>query len=601
MRRRLRTDLAPAVWTVLAGIVYFALAGLSLYLTEGSDGTATVWPSSGVAISALLLARRTQKVWLLAVIGIASLAANLLSGLPVGLSLAFTTANVIEAFIGYIAIRHINRRGETIYNPRSVIEFCFAAILTATASGVLAVLLTGNSPGLMLISWITTVALGIMIVVPLILNLANGLHAIPDVPLKTWARSCLVLVAVGTIAYGSFSQTTYPLLFLPLLAVTTATYLLGPNGATSSILLIAAIASSETNAGHGPIHLMHAKSPEAVVLMLQFYLFALLLAALPLAALLNTRERSLEQISRSKRWLEMAESFAHVGHWRLDLTRQDVFWSDEVFRIHGLEVGDRVALANAVDFYHPEDRARVTDSLERAATKNEAFEIEARIIRRDGEVRYVSSRGEMEFAADGKPVAVFGIFQDITERTLATMKLANARALAEQQADLAMILAQTDPLTGIANRRSTLAALEKAVNAASEEGQPLSVAILDIDHFKAINDRFGHAVGDEVIKSVAAMCTSFIRTSDSAGRIGGEEFVLVLPGASPEVAEAVGERVRQSIESHTWPAQGPDSVTASIGLATHHPGMNAQSLLDQADKALYQAKRDGRNLLRIAA
>ncbi|MBH0114142.1 diguanylate cyclase [Novosphingobium sp. YJ-S2-02] len=601
MRSRLRTDYTPAVWSILAGVVYFTLAILALLLTEGVDGTASVWPSSGVAIAALLLAQRRQRLWLLAIIALASLGANLFSGMTPGLSVAFTAANVIEAFIGYIAIRHINRRGETIYNLHSVIEFCFAAILTASASGVLAVLLSGSAPGLMLVSWITTVALGIMIVVPLVLNLANGLHAIPDVPLSTWAKSLAVLAIVGLVAYVSFHQTAFPLLFLPLLAVTTATYLLGPNGASCSILMIAAIGSAETIAGHGPIHLMRVNSAEAHVLMLQTYLFALLLAALPLAALLNTRDRSLAHISRSKRWLEMAESFAHVGHWRLDLLLQEVFWSDEVFRIHGLEVGDNVALANAVDFYHPEDRARVNECLARAISQIEPFRLEARIIRRDGEVRYVASRGEIEFGADGKPLAIFGIFQDITERTLATMKLANARELAEQQADLAMILAQTDPLTGIANRRSTLAVLDEAVKSACDNGTPLSVAILDIDHFKSINDRFGHGVGDEVIKTVARKCTAFIRTSDSAGRIGGEEFVLVLPGAGPDIAEVVGERVRQSIEEHCWGDQGPQQVTASIGLATFRAGMSAEVLLEQADKALYRAKSDGRNLLRIAA
>lgn len=161
-------------------------------------------------------------------------------------------------------------------------------------------------------------------------------------------------------------------------------------------------------------------------------------------------------------------------------------------------------------------------------------------------------------------------------------------------------MAQTDALTGIANRRSALSFLETEMRHALEDGTPLSVAILDIDHFKSINDRFGHATGDAVIRKTAVLCSGAVRSSDLAGRIGGEEFVLVLPGADSATAQNVGERVRVSIETADWGADGPDTVTASIGVATLKGTEGAEQLLAEADGALYRAKREGRNLLRAA-
>lgn len=601
MRNGLRIKGYIGAWAPLVGLAYFACAAIALYLTEGSDGIATVWPASGVSIAGLLLSRKEQRGAMVASIALASFAANLLAELSLGQALAFTVANVVEAAIGYLCIRHINRESETVYNPLSVVEFCLAAILTGTLSASIATVLTGGGIDIMFLSWATTVSLGIMIVVPLVLNLARGFVGIAALRPREWVTPVLILLLVSGVSYTVFHQTTYPLLFVPLMAVIVATYLIGPNGAMASILVIAVIGSSLTLGNSGPIHLMREQNPIVATLFLQFYLFVLLLSALPLAALLNARERVILQVSRANRWLEMSEHFAHVGHWRLDLSKQEVFWSDEVFHIHDLVPGEYPPLEGAINYYHPEDRPRIQQALETLMDTEVPFDIQARLVTAKGVVRYVRSRGEIERGVKGEAIAIFGIFQDVTESTLANKRLAEARQLAEQQADMAMVLAQTDPLTGIANRRNTLGVLEKELVKARENGTALSVAILDIDHFKNINDMFGHAVGDIVIRKTASLCASAIRSSDLAGRIGGEEFVLILPGADSETAQNVGERVRIAIESATWPKDGPSGVTASIGVATlTSSAENAEQFLSEADTALYQAKRDGRNLLRAA-
>ncbi len=182
------------------------------------------------------------------------------------------------------------------------------------------------------------------------------------------------------------------------------------------------------------------------------------------------------------------------------------------------------------------------------------------------------------------------------------------RAIRTNQEHLAR-LAITDPLTGLANRRHLLAELERELHRASRSGHPASVLMLDLDKFKDINDQYGHAVGDAVLVAVAARCTARLRTTDRCGRVGGEEFVVVLPETDAEEAMTTAERLRSGVaEKPIDTAGGPLGVTISIGVATCDPrtprtdeaaGDNvtrtAQSLLRRADVALYRAKAGGRN------
>jgi len=188
------------------------------------------------------------------------------------------------------------------------------------------------------------------------------------------------------------------------------------------------------------------------------------------------------------------------------------------------------------------------------------------------------------------------------------------RAIRANQEQLTR-LATTDALTGLASRRHLLAELEKELRRAERSGRPLSVLMIDLDHFKGINDRYGHAVGDEVLAAVAARCVARLRAIDLCGRIGGEEFVVLLPEADAEGALTTAERLRADLaETPIDTAGGPLGVTISIGVATHRPrspsaNENAddeatrrvQDLLQRADDALYRAKGGGRNRVQVDA
>ncbi len=159
-----------------------------------------------------------------------------------------------------------------------------------------------------------------------------------------------------------------------------------------------------------------------------------------------------------------------------------------------------------------------------------------------------------------------------------------------------------DPLTGVFNRRYLDAKLAEETSRARRSGQPLSALVIDLDHFKHINDTYGHPIGDQVIRHVSALIASQIRTEDTVVRYGGEEFVVVAPDSTVEAASALAHRMIGSLNARllTLPDGTSLSVTASIGAAQYEPGETGHDLLTRADCALYDAKRGGRNRLSVA-
>jgi diguanylate cyclase (GGDEF)-like protein len=154
-------------------------------------------------------------------------------------------------------------------------------------------------------------------------------------------------------------------------------------------------------------------------------------------------------------------------------------------------------------------------------------------------------------------------------------------------------LAATDPLTGAKNRASFEEALRRSLSHAQRYAQPLSLVLVDVDHFKSYNDNFGHLAGDAVLREVVQVLVSGCRTYDHVARYGGEEFVLVLPTTEADSATAVAERLRAELASRSGMHR---PVTASFGVATAETGeLDRDTLISRADKALYRAKHSGRN------
>jgi diguanylate cyclase (GGDEF)-like protein len=163
------------------------------------------------------------------------------------------------------------------------------------------------------------------------------------------------------------------------------------------------------------------------------------------------------------------------------------------------------------------------------------------------------------------------------------------------------IMSRTDPLTGLWNRRHLDEQLKSAASLAGRHRTPLSALMVDIDHFKWVNDTEGHAVGDRVLQEVAARIRTCIRSEDLLARWGGEEFLVILPLSASEGAASLAERMRQAIAaSRVAIDQRSIPLTVSLGCATLRPGEDGEAMVARADAALYQAKRTGRNRVVVA-
>jgi diguanylate cyclase (GGDEF)-like protein/PAS domain S-box-containing protein len=205
---------------------------------------------------------------------------------------------------------------------------------------------------------------------------------------------------------------------------------------------------------------------------------------------------------------------------------------------------------------------------------------EVRVEARDGSVRWALLEARTLALADR--AAVMLGFADIGPQKQSEARLRE--------------LATTDPLTGALNRRRLFELATDEVRRSERYGRPLCFAMLDLDHFKAVNDRHGHTAGDEALRTVAAAIRAGLRSHDLLARYGGEEFAVVLPETGLETAVAAMDRIREAIAGLRFDAGGAAlRITVSAGVVAWRPGESPGAVLDRADVALYEAKRSGRN------
>ncbi len=197
----------------------------------------------------------------------------------------------------------------------------------------------------------------------------------------------------------------------------------------------------------------------------------------------------------------------------------------------------------------------------------------------DGSTLWLAVNARPVPGADGSIQGAVTSFADISER--------------KQKADAIRRAAESDFLTGLKNRYAMNKKLREELSRAERYGEPLSVLFLDIDHFKRVNDLYGHDTGDEVLRGVASIIASTLRGNDIASRWGGEEFLIIAPHSAAAEAGALAERIRGAIEAA--PMGQAIRVTASVGHSSYRAGDDIDALVNRADKALYHAKEGGRN------
>lgn len=305
--------------------------------------------------------------------------------------------------------------------------------------------------------------------------------------------------------------------------------------------------------------------------------------------------RTEKALRKSEQSLKIAQAVAHLGHWEMDTRTGQVTWSDEIYRIFGYEPNGIAASYEAfLNVIHPDDRERVAGQID-CTQRGGDFDIEYRIVLPDGRVRVVHGRGVLVSAVDGEQPSgiigtvqsldeVVGVVQDITLRKEMEWRLEHE--------------ARTDFLTGCATRRYFLELANLEFMRIRRYGGDLSVLMVDIDHFKKVNDQYGHQAGDLVLQKLVQVCRRILRQEDFLGRLGGEEFAIVLVETGRERACHVAERLREAVavEDNGLDGQTTLRVTASIGIATMEAAdAEFAAVLARSDQALYAAKKAGRN------
>jgi len=299
---------------------------------------------------------------------------------------------------------------------------------------------------------------------------------------------------------------------------------------------------------------------------------------------ITERMQSEGELRLSEARLEEAQRTARAGSWETNLVTAQVVWSDELCRLFEIapevirEGRDQVQAA-LVERIHPDDRAKYEEAIAQSVHQNARYDIEYRIRLCDGSQRYLHSQGGPTLDPAGNLVRLSGTVTDITER----------KQLEEQLA----LMARHDPLTGVLNRYALEELLEREASRSERYAHPIGFLMIDVNRFKEINDRFGHAMGDKVLQAIAAVIQHNIRDADILVRYGGDEFLVILPETNGET-DVVRDRILAEVAGRNRTNPLLDfPVTLAIGSAhwSSASGQTMEQTLAETDKLMYEDKR----------
>ena len=309
---------------------------------------------------------------------------------------------------------------------------------------------------------------------------------------------------------------------------------------------------------------------------------------LKLVGMFIVRKQSEEQLEKSHEQYMLAVAGNHDGIWDWDIETDELFLSKRWKEIVGYkddELENKVGVFESL--LHPNDKDRVEKYLS-SYLKGEFrhYSTEFRMKHKNGTYRWILARGEALYNDDGKPYRMAGSHTDITEKKEMERKLES--------------LAATDELSKLWNRRYFFNVGDKECKRADRYKAKLSLLMVDIDHFKEVNDTYGHAAGDLVLKGVSEIFIHGLRDVDIAARIGGEEFAVLMPNTDVAGAMIVAERLRHNIEMLNFEHEDRNiKITISLGVTECCGKSSIDEMLKRADKALYEAKNAGRNCVKV--
>ena len=570
---------------------------LSLVLARGPGELAAVWIGNGILAGWLLSRPTAQWHGHVGVAFAADVAARLLVGDAPVHAAGVGACNLMEALIVAGVVRH---NVPDVRDPKRWLNLggiATASTLVACAvSGLVAAALISALHGTPFfnnfVTWYAAHVVGMVVFATSTLVAFREGASMFTTSGRGWAfvASMLLLAAVGIAVFNA----RYPVLFLAYPVLLLAAFRHRFLGVAAGVLLLAVIGGIATAMGHGPLWLVEDIGRTGRIALLQLYIAGGCLMTIPVALAMAERKRLMARVRDSEHRYRMLATYSHDVIVRMRADGERLYVSPSARDILGWDPEEM--LGSRWDLVHPEDRARQAQAMADLIASGESHTAVYRVQHKDGHYVWIEAVTRPIPSADRDgAVDIIYAGRDISRRMAAEQALAESRLELEQ-------LARVDTLTGLANRRQFDERFALALTRLQRHGLPIALMYLDVDHFKDINDTFGHAAGDEVLRTFARRLTDCVRASDLVARLGGDEFVVLVEDAAvPEAAEAIAGKLIAAMGKAVPFGDANVEVTTSIGIAYASQPARADSLMAAADAALYEAKHAGRNTFRMKA
>jgi len=600
LRSEVSSPFHPRVVLILA-LLFAATAftaWLSLVIDSGANGSAAVWWPNSVLLAGLFLNHRKRWPVILMTGYAANVTAHLFTHDSAGVSLALSACDLLEVAISAYPFS-VDAKGFINFSrPVELARlYLFGAIIGPAVSAFLAILLLSllkiPVPFIFSVYWFASNALATVTIVPVILSF---FHRETYAIFKGWRllETAGLLLLITFCSGLIFSQSHLPLLFLlfpPLLMLVVR---LGIGGGMIGITIITVFDVVYSFHGAGPLTLVSGIVWQRELFLTQVLIATLVLCVTIVAVVLNER-RDLEKSARQSEHLYrlLAENSRDIIVLT-DLNHKRQYVSPAVQWMMGWDPKELLNTTFDETIVHPDDVPALRAAFDALRDGDSAKTLSYRCMKKDGS--YLWMEANISLYCDritGRPIGYVNVVRNIAERKAAEEQLRDAYQALET-------LATVDALTGIANRRHFDKAMEQEWRRSNRAQSPLSLLLLDVDHFKLYNDLYGHLRGDDCLRQIAAATLEVVqRAGDTVARFGGEEFGIILSNTETETAVELAEKIRQCIAGRTIEHRGnpPGMVTVSIGCSTCIPGPDGDllSLIEAADHALYEAKHGGRN------